>query len=138
MPWSSSRSNAADVHRRVVEKYSEVLAGRLDDALTLIDPGVIDHRGGQEGDHHGIDAWRRKWEHLNEEFQDVSATIEQNVSTEDTSVNRYTLRSTHTGSGRRYEVTGLDMVKVRDGKVVEYWALADEAALRHQLGLAGA
>ncbi|WP_242418368.1 nuclear transport factor 2 family protein, partial [Frankia sp. CpI1-P] len=95
-------SNAADVHRRVVEKYGEVLAGRLDDALTLIDPDVIDHRGGREGDHHGIAAWRRKWERMNEGFQNVSARIEQNVSTGDTSVNRYTLRGTHPGSGRRY------------------------------------
>lgn len=62
-------------------------------------------------------------------------TIEHNVASGDTSVNRYTLRGTHTASGRRYEILGLDMVRVRNGKVVEHWALLDADAMRAQLGL---
>jgi ketosteroid isomerase-like protein len=126
----------AEVHRRVVEMYDEVLAGRLDDALELIDPDVIDHRGGTSGDHHGIAAWREKWENAGSlGFHDVTVTIEQNVAAADTSVNRYTTRGTHTASGRSYEVLGLDMVRVRDGRIVEHWALRDSTAVRHQLGL---
>jgi predicted ester cyclase len=131
-----SDSSAAEVHRRVVEMYDEVLAGRMDEALTLIDPGIIDHRGGSAGDHHGIEAWRRKWESLGEYgFHDVSVTIEQNVTAGDTSVNRYTSRGTHTATGRRYEVLGLDMVRVRNGRIVEHWAVRDSDAVRHQLDL---
>lgn len=127
----------AEVHRRLVEAYDEVLAGRLDDALALIDPAVIDHRGGLDGDHHGRDAWRQKWERAgsSSDFHDVSVTIEHNVASGDTSVNRYTSRGTHTASGRRYEIVGMDMVRVRNGKLVEHWALRDQVALRHQLGL---
>jgi ketosteroid isomerase-like protein len=64
-----------------------------------------------------------------------AATIERNVASGDFSVNRYTLRGTHTASGRGYEVTGLDMIRVRGGKLAEHWALLDSAAMRHQLGL---
>jgi len=128
--------SAAEVHRRVVEMYDEVLAGRMEEALALIDPEVIDHRGGSAGDHHGIQAWRHKWEGLGDYgFHDVSVTIEQNVTAGDTSVNRYTSRGTHTASGRRYEVLGLDMVRVRNGRIVEHWAVRDSDAVRHQLGL---
>jgi ketosteroid isomerase-like protein len=125
-----------EVHRRVVAMYDEVLAGRLDEALALIDPDVIDHRGGSSGDHHGIGAWRRKWESFGEggPFHDVSVTVEQNVVAGDTSVNRYTTRGTHTASGRRYEVLGMDMVRVRNGRIIEHWALRDSDAIRHQLG----
>lgn len=128
--------SAGEIHRRVVEMYDEVLAGRTDEALALIDPDIVDHRGGSSGDHHGIDAWRRKWETLGDHgFHDVSVTIEQNVTAGDTSVNRYTSRGTHTATGRRYEVLGMDMVRVRDGRIVEHWAVRDSDAVRHQLGL---
>jgi ketosteroid isomerase-like protein len=125
-----------EVHRRLVESYPLVLAGRLDEALTLVDPEVVDHRGGTEGDHHGRDAWRRKWERMSAggAFHDVSVTIEQNVVCGDTSVNRYTSRGTHTASGRGYEILSMDMVRVRDGRVVEHWALRDTDAMRDQLG----
>lgn len=131
----TATAGPADIHRRIIETYDEVLAGRLDDALAFIDPDVIDHRGGLDGDHHGRDAWRQKWERAGDGFHDVSVTIEQNVESGDTSVNRYTIRGTHTSSGQRYEVLGLDMIRIRNGRLVEHWALLDQAALENQLDL---
>jgi ketosteroid isomerase-like protein len=125
-------SRPAEVHRRIVEAAN---TGRYDDGLALIDPDVLDHRGGSSGDHRGIDAWRDKWEHMYDGFHDACATIEHNVEAGDTSVNRYTLRATHTATGRSYEIRGLDMIRVRNGKLVEHWAFADMAAMRCQLGL---
>jgi predicted ester cyclase len=122
----------AEVHRRIVEAVN---AGRYNDGLALIDPNVLDHRGGSSGDHRGIDAWRDKWEHMYDGFHDASATIEHNVEAGNTSVNRYTLRATHTATSRSYEIQGLDMVRVRNGKLVEHWAFADMAAMRYQLSL---
>lgn len=127
-------SDASAVHRRILELYPDVLAGRFDEALDLIAPDVVDHRGGTDGDHRGRAAWRAKWERISEGFHDVSATVEQNVADGDTSVNRYTLRGTHTASGRSYEIGGMDMVRVRDGRIVEHWAFGDWGLMRHQLG----
>jgi ketosteroid isomerase-like protein len=124
----------AEVHRRLVDAWPSILAGRLDYPLTLIGADVIDHRGGASGDHHGRDAWRRKWEQFGDSgFHDVSVTVEQNVASGDISANRYTTKGTHTASGKSYEVTGMDMIHVRDGQVVEHWALRDSDAVRHQL-----
>ncbi|SEG64817.1 Ketosteroid isomerase-related protein [Nonomuraea solani] len=129
---------AGDVHRRILELYPEVLAtGRMDEALDLIDPDVIDHRGGTDGDHHGLAAWRQKWERAvsgETGFHDVSVTVEQNVCDGDLSANVYLSRGTHTASGRRYEVRGMDLIRVRDGRIVEHWAVRDAVAMRHQLG----
>ncbi|HEY3685181.1 MAG TPA: nuclear transport factor 2 family protein [Streptosporangiaceae bacterium] len=126
---AASVAGAAEVHRRIIELFG---AGRREEALALVDPDAIDHRGGALGDHQGVAAWKQKWEHMGD---GVRSTIEQNVASGDFSVNRYTVRGTHTASGRRYEVTGIDMVRVRDGKIVEHWALLDSAAMRHQLGV---
>ncbi|MFC0038435.1 ester cyclase [Actinomadura rayongensis] len=137
MPQGAERPGPGEVHRRTVESYPQILQGRLDGALELIDPEVVDHRGGTQGDHRGRDAWRHKWEQISADgtFHDVSVTIEQNIVSGDTSVNRYTVRGTHTGSGRRYEVLSMDMVRVRDGRIVEHWALLDVDAMRDQLGV---
>ncbi|MEW9547250.1 ester cyclase [Nonomuraea sp. NPDC050783] len=133
---------AGEVHRRVVELYPQVVAtGELDEALAYIDPDVIDHRGGTEGDHVGIGAWREKWERVvsgKGDFHDVSVVVEQNVATDDLSANVYLSRGTHTATGRRYEVRGLDMIRVRDGRIVEHWAVRDTVAMHDQLRLDGA
>jgi predicted ester cyclase len=123
-------ASAAEVHRRIVELWG---AGRLAEALTLIAHDAIDHRGGTSGDHIGPTAWQDKWEHMHDGLRDISLTIEQNVASGDFSVNRYTFRGTHAASGRHVELIGIDMVRVRDGKLAEHWALLDSAALRHQL-----
>jgi ketosteroid isomerase-like protein len=128
---------AADVHRRLVELFPELLAtGQFDAGLALIDEDVIDHRGGAVGDHRGRAAWRQKWELMaagGYGFTDTSVTVEQNVASGDTSVNRYTSRGTDAATGRRYEVTSMDMIRVRGGRVVEHWALQDSSGIRHQL-----
>lgn len=124
--------SAAEVHRRIVELENE---DRFEEALQLVDPDVVDHRGGAIGDVHGTAAMREKWSHMYDTRRDVSLTIEENVSCGDISANRYTLRATDKATGRRYEITGLDMVRVRDGKLVEHWALLDKEGKRHQLGL---
>lgn len=100
----------------------------------LIAPDAIDHRGGAAGDHIGRAAWQDKWEHMNGDLRDVSLTIEHNVSSGEFSVNRYMFRGTHASSGRHVEITGIDMVRVRGGKLAEHWALLDSAALLHQIG----
>jgi predicted SnoaL-like aldol condensation-catalyzing enzyme len=135
-------TRAADVHRRLVELYRGLLAtGQFDAGLALIDPDVIDHRGGTDGDHRGRSAWRQKWERLaagGYGVTDMSVTIEQNVAAGDISVNRYTSRGTDPATGRSYAVTSMDMVRVRDGRVVEHWAVMDSTARRHQLSAAPA
>jgi ketosteroid isomerase-like protein len=139
-PSPAPPAGAAEVHRRLVELYPELLAtGQLDAGLALIDPDVIDHRGGTQGDHRGRAAWRQKWEGLaagGNGHTGLSVTIEQNVAAGDTSVNRYTSRGTDAATGRRYAVTSMDMVRVRDGRVIEHWAVMDATAIRHQLSAA--
>ncbi|MEU4672050.1 ester cyclase [Amycolatopsis sp. NPDC023774] len=59
------------------------------------------------------------------DFRDLAVRVEQNVSDGEFSVNRYTSTGTQVSTGRSYAVTSMDMVRVRDGRVVEHWALTD-------------
>lgn len=66
-------------------------------------------------------------------FRNVSVTIEQNASDGEMSVNRYISRGVHRATGRHYEILTIDMVRVREGRVVEHWTLRDVDAMRNQL-----
>jgi predicted ester cyclase len=125
----------AEVHARLIELWT---ARRLDDGLRYLDPDVVDHRGGAGGDHHGIDAWRAKWAAMAggaffAGFRDVAVRVERNVADGEFSVNRYTSSGTQVSTGRSYAVTSMDMIRVRDGLVVEHWALMDVTARAAQL-----
>jgi len=114
----------ADVHRLGVELYN---AGRTDEAMAYVDENVVDHH--RDGDQHGVATWianRKKWA---VDYSDNSVQVEQNVTQGEFSVNRYTVHSTHTASGRKFEVLGMDMIRVHNGKIVEHWALLDHAGL---------
>jgi predicted ester cyclase len=128
---------ASEVHARLIDLWP-LTRDRIDEALQYIDPGVVDHRGGAGGDHHGIDAWRAKWEAMAGDgffagFRDVTVKVEQNVADGEFSVNRYTSSGTQLSTGRSYAVTSMDMIRVRDGRVVEHWALMDVTARAAQL-----
>jgi predicted ester cyclase len=54
---------------------------------------------------------------------------------------RMTARGTHTGpglgepTGRRFDVTVIDVCRFQDGRIVEHWGVADRFAQMQQLGL---
>src|ERR1700743_3665108 len=102
----------ADQATGAAEGYPRLVALWLAEAVALVAPDAVDHRGGASGDHVGAAAWQDKWEHMHGDLRDVSLTIEHNVAAGDFSVNRYTFRGTPAASGRRVEATGLDMVRV--------------------------
>jgi steroid delta-isomerase-like uncharacterized protein len=72
---------------------------------------------------------------------DVTMTIEDMVADEDRVASRVTLRGTQRdtfmgipATGRQVTVTGIDIARVVDGKVVEHWAEMDTLGLIKQLG----
>ncbi|WP_372666875.1 ester cyclase [Amycolatopsis kentuckyensis] len=133
--------DAAEVHRRLIA-LTPFTAESVAEGLRYIDPDVVDHRGGAGGDHHGIDAWRAKWEAMLDGgifagFRDIGVRVEQNVAAGEFSVNRYTSTGTEIATGRSYAVTSMDMIRVRDGRVVEHWALMDVTDRAAQLAPGG-
>jgi hypothetical protein len=52
-----------------------VTAGRWTEALALVHPDVIDHRGGTTGDHIGLAAWKERYDQMDERVRDFSVTL---------------------------------------------------------------
>jgi ketosteroid isomerase-like protein len=123
-PVGIAHLSPSEVHRKIIEFAN---AGRLDDAILLIATDAVDHVGGQTGDQKGRDLWRQKWDKA--ASMPFHLTIAVNISEGDISVNRYRIRTVDPKSGKSLEADGIDMVRVRDGQIVEHWAFLDTAAL---------
>jgi steroid delta-isomerase-like uncharacterized protein len=75
-------------------------------------------------------------------FPDIHATIEEPLIAEgDKVAYRWTFRGTHQGeftgvapTGREVEVTGIDIVRIARGKIVEAWGVWDALGAMRQLG----
>lgn len=109
----------ADVARECTERYN----ARDKAGLDLIAPEVLDQ---------GVDStpeeWGRKWERLWAEVPDMRVTIERTVEAGDWVARRCTTRGT--GPDGAFERIGIDMVRVRDGRIVEHWAAVARPASR--------
>jgi predicted ester cyclase len=95
-------------------------------ALLFIAPESID-----QGERVTREDWRRKWESMRDASPDLKIVTEQSVAEGEWIAHRYLLRGTQTGdffgqppTGAPFETRGLDMVRVRDGQLVEHWAFA--------------
>jgi predicted ester cyclase len=74
-------------------------------------------------------------------FPDFRAEIHQQFADGDTVITRKTFRGTHRGdfmgippSGAEVAFDVIDIVRVRDGQLVEHWNVVDAMALMTQLG----
>ncbi|MGH2705268.1 MAG: ester cyclase [Actinomycetota bacterium] len=77
-------------------------------------------------------------------FSGVEGEILAEIEDGDVVVVRSILRGAHTGefsgvpgSGRRFEVDGIDILRFENGRAVEHWGLLDQMSLLMQLGAMG-
>jgi predicted ester cyclase len=103
------------------------------------DPDVVLH--GYPSALQGLDGLRAFHEAMWEAFPDARLTVEDLVVEGDRAALRYRLQGTHRGSylgvaptGLAFDVEGLTLLRLADGRVVEEWHSPTELAILHQLG----
>lgn len=129
------------VARRLIDEgFNE---GRLEVADELTSPDLVEHQsfgpnhpGGAEGVKAVITSLRRAFSDFRLEIEDVAVDGE-NVWL------RMTGTGTNDGSfmgnpatGRRMSTPVFDVIRVRDGKMIEHWGVPDRLGALFQLGLA--
>jgi steroid delta-isomerase-like uncharacterized protein len=122
--------------------YTEVLG---DGNLALIDELVsddfVDHdpMPGQSPSKDGVSFFVKT---MRAAFPDLKASIMEPALVDGNLEARYVvLTGTHQGelmgvaaTGRKVEFSGIDIVRIEDGKVVEHWGATDTMALMQQIG----
>jgi steroid delta-isomerase-like uncharacterized protein len=111
--------------------------GRLEVIDEIYAPTFVNHFTGETPD-----TVKQKIMMVRSAFPDVQIVIDDQVAEGDKVVSRWTARGTHRGefmgapaTDKRMEQTGITLLRVAGGRIVEGWSRADDLGLFQQLGL---
>jgi steroid delta-isomerase-like uncharacterized protein len=136
---------APDLHKAMDRRYVEELDNRGNFAAIeeLFAPDYVLHFPpnpplDREGLKHAVSAFRTA-------FPDLHSTVEDQVAEGDLVVGRRTVRGTHQGdfqgippTGKHVTISAISMMRVRDSRVVQQWAILDLLGMLQQLGAVAA
>jgi steroid delta-isomerase-like uncharacterized protein len=107
----------------------------------LLAPDMIDHTPAS-GPVVGRELGKQLIASFARAFPDTTLTVDLMVAEADRVAAFVSYRSTHTGpflghppTGKTVRVTGMDIMRYRDGQVIELWSQFDDLGLLQQLGL---
>ena len=133
-----SEQNKMVMHRAVKEVWNGENIAAVDE---LVSSDVVLHLPTPGGEIHGPEGVRQFYTTLQAAFPDIHFTIEDQIDSGDKVVTRWTCRGTHKGkfqgmspTGKQINVTGIDIDRIANGKVVECWPIMDELGMMQQLG----
>ena len=139
MPTSNGKSN-----KQAINEFASKVLGGGDAGLVdrYIDPGFVDHQP-WPGHTPDVAGFRAGLAEFHQAFPDLRVQVDRLVEEGDMVAGLFTLSGTHLGSfmgapgsGKTFEVSALDLVRMREGRMVEHWGFLDTEAMTRQLGLA--
>ena len=132
-----SEENKALVRRFVEEVWN---SGNLDAIDELIAENHVDHDPAQAGGPGGRQAVRAMVEMYRAAYPDTHLAIGEMIAEGDLVAMTWTATGTHQGelmgapgTGRALELKGINIFRIRDGRIVERWGRLDEKGLAEQL-----
>jgi steroid delta-isomerase-like uncharacterized protein len=129
-----------ELSRRFTELFSTGDEALADEVLA---PDVVFHGTRGDGELHGLEEMKAFVARYRRAFPDAHSTVEDQVAEADTVVTRWRARGTHRGelgpipaTDREFEMHGVTIERIADGKIAEVWVARDELGLLRQIGLA--
>ncbi|MBD0324944.1 MAG: ester cyclase [Pyrinomonadaceae bacterium] len=134
-----SDENVALVYRWFEEVWNKGRAEAIDEMFAA---NGIAHGLGETGvDVEGPAGFKPFFEKLRGAFPKFQVTIEDTIAADDKVAARWTVRVTHEGdqlgipaTGRQATVSGMSIVRISDGQIVEAWNNWDILGLMEQIG----
>ena len=125
------------VYRRAIEAISRGDAAALEQLLA---PDVVDHNP-MPDQSPGVEGFKQWMSAARASFPDLAGTIEDLVAEGDRIVGRVTWRGTQTGpfvgvgpTGKTVSFTAIHIVRLVDGRIAEWWGVADLLGALEQVG----
>lgn len=118
--------------------------GRLDLADRLYAPDYDDHvgKGPEPAEVRGVEGIKQAVTTFRNAFPDLAYVVEDEIAEGDLVMARFSARGTHRGpfpgvppTGRAVTYAGIDINRIRDGRIVESWVQYDALGLLRQLGI---
>ena len=133
---------SAEENKAIVRQVYEVFSsGNLDDLDQLLATDIVDHNP-VPGQLPGLAGVKQVMHEFQATFPDLQIMAEDMLAEGDKVAARITQRGTHQGTfmgmpptGKQVTVSGMDLVRLVDGKVAERWGNGDDLGMLQQLGL---
>jgi steroid delta-isomerase-like uncharacterized protein len=136
-----SAENIALVHRWFEEVWNKGRADAIDEMFAA--DGIAHGLGDPGVEARGPAVFKPFAEKLRGAFPDINFTVEDTIASGDKVAARWSAQMTHKGdhlglpaTGRRASITGMSIVRIKDGKIVEAWNNWDLMGLMQQLSAA--
>jgi predicted ester cyclase len=133
---STQETNKALLLRLIEEGFNK---GNLAVVDEIVSPDAKEH---QRGNHDGADGTKEVINTLRKWFPDFSMRAEDVVASGDEVWVRFSATGTNLGSvmrrpptGKRMNIDVIDIVRIKDGKIVEHWGVPDQLGMMLQTGL---
>jgi len=134
---NSHDSNKLVVRRLIEEVFN---TGDISAVEKFIAPDYVDHNAGPD-DAQGVEGYRQHIRAVRHTYPDFHVRIEFQIAEGDLVVTRVVGEGTHqnewlglTPSGSRVSMTGINIDRVVDGKIVEHWGEANTISAIFQMG----
>ena len=133
----SAEENKA-IARRGYEAINQKNLDSLDEVVTS---DITDHDPAP-GQDPGLEGVREYFSSLHTAFPDFQLNVEDMIAEADKVVARVSASGTHQGefmgidpTGNRVTITGIDILRIAEGKIVERWGNFDDLGMMQQLGV---
>lgn len=128
--------------REVARRFTEeVWRGQLDALDALLDGEFTDHDP-QPGQRPGPEGYKQMAADFFRAFPDLRASNQDVIAEGDKLAVRWNAEATHTGelmgiapTGKHVRLRGIEILRIRDGRIVERWGEFDAMGMMQQLGV---
>lgn len=129
-------------NKALLKRFNEeVFKGNLSVVDELVSSGFVDHSVPPGMPNTGPESVKKLLSYFLNAFPDIRVTYHDLIEKEDKVVGRYSMTGTHRGefmgigaTNKKVNIQGIEIVRVKDGKFAERWAVEDMAGLMSQLG----
>jgi steroid delta-isomerase-like uncharacterized protein len=133
---STTEANIAIFRHAIEQGWNRGNLAAIDE---LFAPDFVEHQAGIKPGRAGVKA---SIQELRSAFADFHLQVEDAIADGDRVWLRLHATGTHAGpfmgvpaTGRRIDVTVIDIVRIADGRLVEHWGVADRLTVAQQIGL---
>jgi steroid delta-isomerase-like uncharacterized protein len=133
----------SEQNKAIAQKVYDIInSGNLGDADAVIASDVVEHEQMPGFTGSGSEVFRHFVTTFRSAFPDLRIRAEDMVAEGDKVGVRFTMSGTHRGdfngippTGKQFQINGIEMVRIANGKVAEHWGNTDSLSFMQQLGL---
>ncbi|MBI2139551.1 ester cyclase [Candidatus Woesearchaeota archaeon] len=129
-------------NKALLERFNEeVFKGNLSVVDELVAPDFIDHSVPPGMPNKGPDGVKKLLSYFISAFSDINVVYHDIIAKGDKVTGRYAMTCIHKGefmgisaTSKKVTINGIEIVRIKDRKFVERWAVEDMLGLMEQLG----